>query len=127
MLAALGQGATRRERIVNAMTELHEEGTRLVRHLWDGLRAIEGVTVYGPDPSQPRTPTVSFTLRDVPAEELTKYLVKRGIFTSHGDFYAQTVVEKLGKSEQGLLRVGCSCYTTIEEIDRLLAGVREYR
>jgi cysteine desulfurase family protein (TIGR01976 family) len=127
MLAALGQGATRRERIVNAMTELHEEGTRLVRHLWDGLRAIEGVTVYGPDPSQPRTPTVSFTLRDVPAAELTKYLVKRGIFTSHGDFYAQTVVEKLGKSEQGLLRVGCSCYTTIEEIDRLLAGVREYR
>ena len=127
MLAALGQGATRRERIVNAMTALHEEGTRLVRHLWDGLRAIEGVTVYGPDPSQPRTPTVSFTLRDVPAEELTKYLVKRGIFTSHGDFYAQTVVEKLGKSEQGLLRVGCSCYTTIEEIDRLLAGVREYR
>lgn len=127
MLAALGQGATRRERIVAAMTALHEEGTRLVRHLWDGLRAIEGVTVYGPDPSQPRTPTVSFTLRDVPAEELTKYLVKRGIFTSHGDFYAQTVVEKLGKSEQGLLRVGCSCYTTIEEIDRLLAGVREYR
>ncbi|MFN7828736.1 MAG: cysteine desulfurase-like protein [Acidobacteriota bacterium] len=127
MLAALGQGATRRERIVAAMTELHEEGTRLVRHLWDGLRAIEGVTVYGPDPSQPRTPTVSFTLRDVPAAELTKYLVKRGIFTSHGDFYAQTVVEKLGKSEQGLLRVGCSCYTTIEEIDRLLAGVREYR
>lgn len=127
MIASLGAGATRRERIVDAMTALHEEGTRLVRRLWDGLRAIEGVTVYGPDPDQPRTPTVSFTLRDVPAEELTKYLVRRGIFTSHGDFYAQTVVEKLGKSEQGLLRVGCSCYTTDDEIDRLLAGVREYQ
>jgi selenocysteine lyase/cysteine desulfurase len=113
--------------IVDAMTSLHEEGTRLVRHLWEGLQAIEGVTVYGPDPDQPRTPTVSFTLRDVPAEDLTKYLVKRGLFTSHGDFYAQTVVEKLGKADQGLLRVGCSCYTTIEEIDRLLAGVREFR
>jgi len=127
LLASFGEGTTRRERIVDAMTGLHEEGTRLVRHLWDGLRAIEGVTVYGPDPDQPRTPTVSFTLRDVPAEALTKFLVERGLFTSHGDFYAQTVVEKLGKSEQGLLRVGCSCYTTIEEIDRLLAGVREYR
>ena len=127
MIASLGEGATRRERIVDAMTALHEEGTRLVRRLWDGLRAIDGVTVYGPDPDQPRTPTVSFTLRDVPAEELTKYLVGRGIFTSHGDFYAQTVVEKLGKSEQGLLRVGCSCYTTDEEIDRLLTGIREYQ
>lgn len=127
MLASLGNGETRRERIVDAMTSLHEEGTRLVRHLWEGLQAIDGVTVYGPDPDQPRTPTVSFTLRDVPAEDLTKYLVKRGLFTSHGDFYAQTVVEKLGKADQGLLRVGCSCYTTIEEIDRLLEGVREFR
>lgn len=127
MLASLGNGNTRREKIVSAMNALHEEGTRLVSHLWEGLRAIEGVTVYGPDPDQPRTPTVSFTLRDVPAEDLTKYLVKRGLFTSHGDFYAQTVVEKLGKAGQGLLRVGCSCYTTIEEIDRLLAGVREFR
>ncbi len=117
MLASLGNGNTRREKIVSAMNALHEEGTRLVSHLWEGLRAIEGVTVYGPDPDQPRTPTVSFTLRDVPAEDLTKYLVKRGLFTSHGDFYAQTVVEKLGKADQGLLRVGCSCYTTIEEID----------
>jgi cysteine desulfurase family protein (TIGR01976 family) len=127
MLASLGNGNTRREKIVSAMNALHAEGTRLVSHLWEGLRAIEGVTVYGPDPDQPRTPTVSFTLRDVPAEDLTKYLVKRGLFTSHGDFYAQTVVEKLGKAGQGLLRVGCSCYTTIEEIDRLLAGVREFR
>ena len=127
MLASLGNGNTRREKIVSAMNALHEEGTRLVSHLWEGLRAIEGVTVYGPDPDQPRTPTVSFTLRDVPAEDLTKYLVKGGLFTSHGDFYAQTVVEKLGKAGQGLLRVGCSCYTTIEEIDRLLAGVREFR
>jgi cysteine desulfurase family protein (TIGR01976 family) len=127
LLASFGEGSTRRERIVDAMTALHEEGTRLVRHLWNGLRAIEGVTVYGPDPDQPRTPTVSFTLRDVPAEALTKFLVERGLFTSHGDFYAQTVVEKLGKADQGLLRVGCSCYTTVEELDRLLAGVREYR
>ena len=127
MLASLGNGNTRRERIVDAMTSLHEEGTRLVRHLWEGLQAIDGVTVYGPDPDQPRTPTVSFTLRDVPAEDLTKYLVRRGLFTSHGNFYAQTVVEKLGKADQGLLRVGCSCYTTIEEIDRLLEGVREFR
>lgn len=127
LLASLGEGTTRRERIVDAMTALHDEGNRLVRHLWEGLRAIDGVTVYGPDPDQPRTPTVSFTLRDVPAEELTKFLVKRGLFTSHGDFYAQTVVEKLGKAGQGLLRVGCSCYTTVEELDRLLAGVREYR
>ncbi len=123
LLASFGEGVTRRERIVNAMTRLHADGVAHVRHLWEGLSAIDGVTIHGPGPDQPRTPTVSFTLGDVPSVELTRRLVSRGIFTSHGDFYAQTVIEKLGKADQGLLRVGCSCYTSGEEIDRLLEAL----
>jgi selenocysteine lyase/cysteine desulfurase len=36
-----------------------------------------------------------------------------------------TVVERLGKEEQGLVRAGCACYTTDEEVERLIEGVRE--
>ncbi|MGH9800142.1 MAG: aminotransferase class V-fold PLP-dependent enzyme, partial [Blastocatellia bacterium] len=103
---------------------LHERGLEQVKQLWEGLQAIEGVTVYGPAPDQPRTSTISFTVKDIPSEEVTKHLVNRGVFTSHGDFYAQTVVEKLGKVEQGLVRAGCACYTTDEEVARLIDGVR---
>ena len=42
-----------------------------------------------------------------------------------GDFYAQTVIERLGLAPEGLVRAGCACYTTIEEVDRLVSGVRE--
>ena len=126
LIASWGRGESRRERLISAMGALHDEGDRLLRRLWDGLHSIEGVSVYGPSPDQPRTPTVSFCLRDVPAVELAAFLATRGLFVSHGDFYAQTVVDRLGKAEQGLVRIGCSCYTSEEEIERLLAGIRAF-
>jgi cysteine desulfurase family protein (TIGR01976 family) len=126
LLASWGTGGTRREQLTSSMTSLHRQGDRLLRQLWDGLHSIEGVTVYGPTPDQPRTPTLSLSLRDVPAVDLAAFLADRGLFVSHGDFYAQTVVEKLGKTQQGLLRIGCSCYTSEEEIERILDGIRAY-
>ncbi|MEP7341925.1 MAG: cysteine desulfurase-like protein [Acidobacteriota bacterium] len=124
-IASLAEGATRRERLQHSFAALHERGSELLEQLWNGLRAIEGVTVFGPDPNQPRTSTISFTVKDIPSEEVTKHLVTRGVFTSHGNFYAQTVAERLGKAEQGLVRAGCACYTTAEEVARLIDGVRE--
>jgi selenocysteine lyase/cysteine desulfurase len=50
-------------------------------------------------------------------------LADRGVFVSHGDFYAKTVVERLGLEMTGLVRAGCGVYTTAEEVDRLLEGV----
>ncbi len=123
-LASLSEGATRRERLVNTFAALHERGQALFKRLWEGLHAIEGVTVFGPSPDEARTPTVSFIVKDVPAIEVTQHLVERGVFTSHGDFYALTVIERLGQSEHGVVRAGCACYTTPEEVERLLDGVR---
>jgi cysteine desulfurase family protein (TIGR01976 family) len=104
---------------------LHDEGTRFAARLWSGLSSIPGVRLYGPLPGQPRTPTVSFTLEGMSAEEVSRALAARALFASHGDFYAQTVIERLGV--EGLVRIGCACYTTEEEIERLLDAVSSLR
>ena len=57
------------------------------------------------------------------SEAVASHLASRGLFLSHGDFYALTVVERL--NVEGLVRAGCSCYTTESEIDRLISGVAE--
>jgi cysteine desulfurase family protein (TIGR01976 family) len=116
---------TRRERLQNSFAALHARGSELLKRMWEGLSSIEGVSLYGPEPDLPRTPTLSFTLKDVPSIEITRELASRGVFASHGDFYAQTVIERLGKVDQGLLRAGCACYTTEDEVERLIEGVRE--
>jgi selenocysteine lyase/cysteine desulfurase len=56
----------------------------------------------------------------VTSTDAARRLAGRGLFLSHGDFYAHTVVERLGLQPEGLIRAGCACYTSDEEIERLI-------
>lgn len=123
-IASLAGGATRRECLSRAFEALHTNGAALVSRLWEGLSAIPGVSVFGPPPAAPRTPTVAFTVKNVASTEVARCLAELGIFVSHGDFYAQTLVERLGQAGEGLVRAGCACYTTAEEVGRLIDAVR---
>ena len=123
-LASLSPRETRRASLNAAFSNLHERGEELVRRLWDGLSEIESVDLFGPPPGEPRTPTIAFTLAGVSSTDVARRLAERGLFVSNGDFYAATVVERLGLRSDGLVRAGCACYTTGEEIERLIDGVR---
>jgi selenocysteine lyase/cysteine desulfurase len=122
-LASLGRGSSRRERLDDALAALDRHGRALVERLWEGLSRIPTVRLYGPPPGRPRTPTVAFTVAGHPSATVVRWLADHGIFASHGDFYAATVVERLGVAESGLVRAGCACYTTVDEVDRLVAAV----
>lgn len=124
-LAFLAPGATRRARLEASFAALHARGQALVERLWAGLSALPGVTLYGPPPSAPRTPTVAFTVAGHTSDAVSVALAQRAVFVSSGDFYAATAVKRLGHAEDGLVRAGCACYTTAEEVDRLIAAVAE--
>ncbi|MDQ6831688.1 MAG: cysteine desulfurase-like protein, partial [Gemmatimonadota bacterium] len=125
--ASLADGDGRRDKLVNAFAALHERGASLLERLWNGLAAIDDVKVYGPPPTAPRTPTVSLSIAGVLPIDAARTLVRQGIFASHGDFYATTVVQRLGHARDGLLRLGCACYTTSDEIDRVIAAISAIR
>ncbi|HEY2321247.1 MAG TPA: aminotransferase class V-fold PLP-dependent enzyme, partial [Thermoanaerobaculia bacterium] len=121
-LASLsGFDGPRRERLAAAYAELHDRGLSLARKLWEALASMDHVRLYGPDPSHPRTPTIAFTVEGISAEDVSRALARDGLFASHGDFYAMTAIEKLGV--EALVRIGCACYTTEDEIDRLIGAV----
>jgi cysteine desulfurase family protein (TIGR01976 family) len=123
-LASLGEtGATRRERLVDAMTRLDREGRALVTRLWRGLEALPCVRLYGPPPGRPRTATLSFAYRHMLPRTVAERLAESAIFASSGDFYASTVIARVGHAPEGLVRAGCACYTTAEEVDRFIAAV----
>ncbi|MCA1619699.1 MAG: cysteine desulfurase-like protein [Acidobacteria bacterium] len=119
------ESSARRERLRRAFDALHARGAELTRLMWEGLSGVGGVRLYGPGPGEPRTPTVAFTVEGVASTEVARRLASRGVFVSHGDFYAATVVERLGLLPEGLVRAGCACYTTREEVERLVGGVGE--
>jgi len=127
-LASLAGGSaagSRRAALERSYAELHARGARLFARLWEGLGRIRGVTRYGLPAEARRTPTVSFVVAGRRAHDVAADLARRAVFASSGDFYAWTVVQRLGHAEDGLVRAGCAITTTEEEIERLLEGVAE--
>lgn len=125
-LADFGVGDTRRERLADAYAKFAKHDALLVKTLRDGLASIDTVKVYGPGLDQKRTSLVSSTVGRHRSRVVAEALVEDGLFLSSGDFYAATVVERLGLEEQGLLRSGCAIYTTQEEVGRLIDGVAKF-
>ncbi len=128
-LASLGEGATRRERLVSAFAAIRTHEAKLADRLLDGLAARPRYRVWGitaPERRAERVPTVAITAEDATPSQLAEYLAKREIYTWHGNMYALELTERLGVEDRGgLLRLGLTHYNTVEEIDRLLQALDE--
>ena len=100
----------------------------LVAELLAGLAELPDVKVWGiTDPARldQRVPTVAVTHGRLASSELAEYLASRGIFVWHGNFYALPLTEALGLEPEGLARIGLLHYNTSDEVERLLAALRE--
>lgn len=124
-LASLGGGSNRRENLRRVFEETHARNRELFERLWSALSSMPRVKLYGPPPDAARTPTLAFTIEGCASTEAARRLAEKGLFLSHGDFYAYTVVQRLGLEPEGLIRAGCACYTTEDEIERLIKAVAE--
>jgi cysteine desulfurase family protein (TIGR01976 family) len=126
-IASLAEGGDDlRSRLENYYQYHLSHGRLLTERLAAGLGAIPGLTLYGPPADDMgRTPTLAFTLKGHATNDIARALAAKGVFVSNGDFYAMTVIERIGQAADGVVRVGCSCYTTEDEVDRVIEGVQE--
>jgi cysteine desulfurase family protein (TIGR01976 family) len=126
-LASWGEGPSLRARLVDAMSGISAWEGALARRYWRQVQDISGVTVRGPGfGMRQRAPTVSLTVDGLSAETVARELGARGIQVWDGNFYAVRAVEAMGlDSVGGLLRTGFLLYNTDEEVDRLLAALRD--
>jgi selenocysteine lyase/cysteine desulfurase len=126
-LAAWGDGATLRERIVSAVSSIAEHEHVLARRYDEKVRYVPGVRRWGVGFEEgPRAPTVSITIEGVTAEAAARHLGDQGVLVWDGSFYALRPIEVLGLADRGgVLRAGFSMYNTADEVDRLLTGVAE--
>lgn len=95
--------------------------------LCSGLSTIPGLHLYGiSDLSRmaQRVPTFSFTIEGHTPQAVAEALDKANIYVWNGNFYALSVVDRLGLEEHGgLVRVGAVHYNTKEEIERLVTAL----
>ena len=133
-LAELGRrcdpsATSRRSALLAAYRTTRHHETALFSRLAEGLLAIPGLRFFGiSDPARfsERCSTVSVRLANHTPAEVAMFLGERGIFTWDGNYYALNLTERLGvEASGGLLRIGIVHYNTMEEVDRLLAALRE--
>ena len=121
---------TRREALSAAYAATVAYESRLIARLIDGLQNIPGLHIYGiTDPKQfdRRCSTLSLRIGNHNPTAIATYLGERGIFTWDGNYYALNLSERLGvESQGGMLRIGLVHYNTMEEVERLLAALREF-
>ena len=123
-LASLSDGIDRRESLRSAMDRIASYERSLSDRFLAGIGEIPGVSLYGVDVSEGRTPTFSIDIAGISPSEAAEQLGRFGIFAWSGHNYAIGVMERLGRLDKGgLLRVGFVHYTVAEEIDLLLAAV----
>lgn len=106
--------------------EAHEHA--LCARLLAGLAALRGVRVVGvADASRvrERCPTVSFTSERRTPQQLAEALAARGVHCWAGNSYALALSQALGLEPHGVLRLGLLHYNTEEEVDTVLALLRE--
>ncbi len=121
--------ATRRAAILAAHAAIHQHERTLMEKMIAGLLAIPGLKLYGiTDPKLFDHRCATFVVRSEghPPLELATKLGERGIFTWDGNYYALNLTEQLDVERSGgFLRIGLVHYNTMEEVERLLAALRE--
>ena len=119
----------RRAALLAAYRATRRHEMTLLGRLVEGLLAIPGLRFFGISDAQrfeERCSTVSVRLANHTPTEVATFLGERGIFTWDGNYYALNLTERLGvEASGGLLRIGLVHYNTAEEVDRLLAALRE--
>jgi cysteine desulfurase family protein (TIGR01976 family) len=120
----------RRSALLAAYRVTHEHEMVLLTKLTEELQRIDGLRIFGiTDPARfdQRCSTVSVRLDGHTPTETANFLGERGIFPWDGNFYALNLTERLGvQASGGLLRIGLVHYNTAEEVERLLAALREF-
>lgn len=114
---------------VEAMGE-HE--VAMARRLYEGVRQIDGVTVYGDwetfssDESPLRAGVLSLNVGEISSADVSDMLMQGwDIATRPGAHCAPLMHEALGTREQGVVRFSTSWFTKQEEIDTAIEAVRE--
>lgn len=116
----------RRGALLAAMRACIAYERTLGERLLAGLATIPGLRLYGPPTMDGRVPTFAFTLAGHDPESIATHLARHAINAWAGHFYAVEPIARLGLADTGgLLRVGLCHYNEPEEVDRLIAALRE--
>ncbi len=89
----------------------------------DGLAAIAGVRIIGPNENIDRGGAVSFVVEGIHAHDVGQILDDEGVAVRVGHHCAWPLMRRLGLPATA--RASFAVYNTLDEVDQLVAAVRK--
>ena len=121
-----GLGAAARWLLETGVGQIRAREQALLRRFVDGVKEVEGVTLYGNPDLDRRTGIQSLNIRDYDSARVADWLYEDyGIAVRGGAHCAPLMHEALGTREQGAVRFSFSYFNTEAEADEAAAAVRE--
>lgn len=98
---------------------------RLMQHFYEGVKDIEGVTIYGDFSNPNRSPIVTLNIKDYSSGDVEQELLETyGICTRAGGHCAPLMHKALHTEIQGAVRFSFSYFNTIEEVECAITAIK---
>jgi selenocysteine lyase/cysteine desulfurase len=115
---------SRREKIVKSIHSFEVYEKELFNYLENNLKSLPGITLYGK--AKDRTPTCYFNFAGVNGADLYKFIASLKVNLPAHNFYALELSKALGLGDTGAIRAGLAPYSTKDDVDRLIAGIKQF-
>jgi cysteine desulfurase/selenocysteine lyase len=122
---AIGMASALRWMDAVGMEAIREHEEEIAAYALERLGEVPGLRVFGPPAGPERLGPVSFELEGVHAHDVSEILDRHGVAVRAGHHCAQPLMDRLGIPATA--RASFGVYTTPEEIDRLVEGLRDAR
>lgn len=96
----------------------------LIRRAAEGLRRMDGLTVYASDDAAAQVGVLSFSVRERESEDVAEALAQRGVAVRAGYHCAPLAHRTAGTLERGTIRVSVSAFSSSADIDGFLRTMR---
>ncbi len=127
-LESLGDGATRRERLVRAFSAIGDAELALTLRALELFRSVPRVRLHGlagADSVRDRVATFAITVEGHAPLDVAEACARDGINVWNGNYYALEPMTRLGlEADGGAVRVSLVHYNTVDEIERLAATLQ---
>lgn len=121
-----GLGAAALNLLRTGIEQVQAQELLLWQRLWEGLKAIPGITAYGTDNAAQRTGVTAVNVEGVPADTAGRILDREyGIAVRVGLHCAPAAHRSLGTYPAGCIRLAPGAATLADEIDSVLAALKD--
>ncbi|MEC5141770.1 cysteine desulfurase [Pediococcus pentosaceus] len=119
----LGLGAAIQYLQKIGFTTIHQHEQQLLNQLYQGLRQIPAIKVYGPRSAAERQGVLSFNYGTIHAHDVATIIDTENVAVRAGHMCAEPLMQALGVS--GVVRASVSYMNTTRDVEQLLAAMNQ--